>query len=101
MILLKAYNKKSLTDYKPKRIRRYDGTHVNIASFVNRFRLSRKTEPGINRIMVASLRARFTHHKSLHDKISIASARIHVYETKHGKKKFIACKDQLQQPWQN
>ena len=34
--------KKSLTDHKPKRIIRYDGTHVNIASFVNRFRLSRK-----------------------------------------------------------
>ena len=28
---------KSLTDHEPKRIRRYDGTHVNIASFVNRF----------------------------------------------------------------
>ena len=51
--------------------------------------------------MKASLRARFTHHKSLHDKISIASARRHVYETKHGKNKIIACKDQLQQPWQN
>ena len=28
---------KSLTDHKPKRTRRYDGKHVNIASFVNRF----------------------------------------------------------------
>ena len=28
---------KSLTDHEPKRIRRYDGNHVNIASFVNRF----------------------------------------------------------------
>ena len=27
----------SLTDHEPKEIRRYDGTHVNIASFVNRF----------------------------------------------------------------
>ena len=27
----------SLTDHKPKRIIKYDGTHVNIASFVNRF----------------------------------------------------------------
>ena len=34
MNLLKAYNKKSLTDYKPKRIRRYDGTHVNMASYI-------------------------------------------------------------------
>ena len=33
---------KSLTDHKPKRTRRYDGNHVNIASSVNRFRLSRK-----------------------------------------------------------
>ena len=32
------------TDHNPKRIRRYDGTHVNIASFVNRFRLSRKLD---------------------------------------------------------
>ena len=36
MNLLKAYIK-SLTDHKPKRIRKYDGAHVNIASFVNRF----------------------------------------------------------------
>ena len=28
---------KSLTDHKPKRARRNDGMHVNIASFVNRF----------------------------------------------------------------
>ena len=28
---------KSLTDHEPKRIRRYDGTQVNIASSVNRF----------------------------------------------------------------
>ena len=25
---------KSLTDHEPKRIRRYDGTHVNIASYM-------------------------------------------------------------------
>ena len=36
--------KKSLTNHKPKRIRRYDGTHVNIASFINRFRLGRKLD---------------------------------------------------------
>ena len=29
---------KSLTDHEPKRHRRYDGTHVNIASFINSFR---------------------------------------------------------------
>ena len=33
----KCIEQKSLTDHEPKRIRRYDGTHVNIASFVNRF----------------------------------------------------------------
>ena len=39
-----SIEQKSLTDRKPKRIRRYDGTHVNIASFVNRFRPSRKLD---------------------------------------------------------
>ena len=34
MNLLIAYNKKSLTDHEPKRIRRYDGTHVNMASYI-------------------------------------------------------------------
>ena len=33
----KCIEKKSLTEHEPKRYRRYDGTHVNIASFVNRF----------------------------------------------------------------
>ena len=75
---------KSLTDNKPKRTRRYDGNHVNIASLVNRFQTCQKTEHGINRIMKASLRAWR-----------------HVYETKDGKNKIIAWKDQLQQPWQN
>ena len=46
---------KCLTGHEPKRIRRHDDTHVNIASFINRFRLGRKTEHGINRIMKASL----------------------------------------------
>ena len=32
-----SIDQKSLTDHKPKRIRKYDGTHVNIASYVNRF----------------------------------------------------------------
>ena len=32
-----SIDQKSLTDHKPKRIIKYDGTHVNIASFVNRF----------------------------------------------------------------
>ena len=29
----KPIDQKSFTDHKPKRIRRYDGTHVNIASY--------------------------------------------------------------------
>ena len=29
----KPIDQKSLTDHEPKRIRRYDGTHVNIASY--------------------------------------------------------------------
>ena len=33
----KCIEQNSLTDYEPKRTRRYDGNHVNIASFVNRF----------------------------------------------------------------
>ena len=40
---------KSLTDHKTKRTRRYDGNHVNIASFVNRFQTWQKTEHGRNR----------------------------------------------------
>ena len=40
----KSIAQKSLTDHEPKRIRKYDGTHVNIASSVNRFRLSRKLD---------------------------------------------------------
>ena len=28
-----SIEQKSLTDHKPKRIRRYDGTHVNMASY--------------------------------------------------------------------
>ena len=38
----KCINQKSLIDQEPKRHRHYYGTQVNIASFVNRFRLSRK-----------------------------------------------------------
>ena len=33
----KCMEQHSLTDHEPKRIRRYDGTHVNIANFVNSF----------------------------------------------------------------
>ena len=50
----KCIEQKSLTDHEPKRIGRYDGTHVNIASFVNRFQTWQKTEHGKNRIMKAS-----------------------------------------------
>ena len=66
---------KYLTDHEPKRHRRYDGTHVNIASFINSFRLRRKTKDGINRFMIATLRAHATHHKALSDNISIPIAR--------------------------
>ena len=45
----KCIEQKSLTDHEPKRIRRYDGTHVNIASFVNRLQ-----SMAVNRIMKAS-----------------------------------------------
>ena len=30
----KCIDQKSFTDHKPKRIRKYDGTHVNIASYI-------------------------------------------------------------------
>ena len=92
---------KSLTDHKPKRTRRYDGNHVNIASFVNRFQTWQKTEHGRNNNMKASWWAWCTHHKAMHDKTSIPTARWHVYEAIHGKNKSIACMDQLQQAWQN
>ena len=39
-----SIEQKSLTDHEPKGHIKYDGTHVNIASFVNRFRLSRKLD---------------------------------------------------------
>ena len=45
----KCIEQKSLTYHKPKRTRRYDGNHVNIASFVNRFQTWQKTEHGRNR----------------------------------------------------
>ena len=35
----KCIEQKSLTDHEPIRTRRYDGNHVNIASFVNRFQI--------------------------------------------------------------
>ena len=41
-----SIQEKSLTDHKPKGIRKYNGNQVNIATFVNRFRLSRKPEHG-------------------------------------------------------
>ena len=70
----KSIDQKSLTDHQPKSHIRYGGTHVNIASFINSFRLRRKTGLGINRIMIANLRAQNTHHKALHDKKSIPTA---------------------------
>ena len=55
---------KSLTDHKPKGIIKYNGNHVNIASFVNRFRLSRKLEHGKTdlRRHVCELEALTTRH---------------------------------------
>ena len=44
MNLLKAYNKRPLLTISQKGTEKYDGTHVNIASFVNRFRLIRKLD---------------------------------------------------------
>ena len=86
----------SLTDRKPKRTRRYDGNHVNIASFVNRFQTWQKTEHGRNNNMKASWWAWCTHHKAMHHKKSIPTARWKVYEAIHGNNKSIACMDQLQ-----
>ena len=62
----KCIEQKSGTDHEPKRHRRYDGTDVNITSFINSFRLSRKIEHGKNRIMKAALRAQITQHKAFH-----------------------------------
>ena len=70
---------KSLTDHEPKRNRRYDGTHVNIASFINRFRLSGISEHGRNRLVIETLQADATHHKALHDNTSIPTVRRHVH----------------------
>ena len=60
----KSIDQKSLTDHEPKRHRRYDGTHVNIARFINSFRL-----------MKATYRAQTTHNKALNDNLSISTAR--------------------------
>ena len=87
---------KSLNDHKPKRTRRYDGNDVNIASSVNRFQTWQKAEHGRNNNMKTSWWAWCTHHKAMHDKKSIPTARWHVYEAIHGKNKSIACMDQLQ-----
>ena len=92
---------KVLTDHKPKGTRRYDGNHVNIASFVIRFQTWQKTEHGRNNDMKASWWAWYTHHKAMHDKTSIPTARWHVYEAKHGKNNCIPCMDQLQYAWPN
>ena len=83
-------------------IKKINGIHLyKHSKFYYQIQTWQKTEHGINRITKASLRARFTHHKALHDKTSIPTARRHVNKAIHGKSKFIACMDQLQQPWQN
>ena len=91
---------KFLTDHKPKRTRRYDGKHVNIASFAIRFQTWQKTEHGRNNNMKASLWPWCTHYGAIHDKPTIPIARWHVCEAIHGKNKSIACMDQLQWAWQ-
>ena len=100
-ILLNTYDKSSLVTISQKKTRRYDGNHVNIASSVIRFQTYQKTEHGRNINMKASWWAWCTPHKAMHDKTSIPTARWHVYEAIHGKRKYIAWKDQLQQAWQN
>ena len=88
---------KFLTDHKPKGIRKYNGNHVNIAIIVNRFTLSEKLEHGKIDIKWACLRARCTHYRAWHDKLSIHPSRRHGIEAKHGKNNNISCMDQLQQ----
>ena len=63
-------------------IRKYDVTHVNIASFVNRFQ---QTKHGIEIIMKAPSRARCTHYRASHDKLSIYPSIRHDIEATHGK----------------
>ena len=59
-----SIQEKSLTDHKPKGIRKYNGIHVNIAIIVNRFRLGRKLEHGKtdSRRHVCELDALITKH---------------------------------------
>ena len=78
-----SIDQKSLTDHKPKRIRKYDGTHVNIASYYYRF------IHGRNRIMKACWCACTTHHRALHGMARQPTVRRHVCEAKHGKSKSI------------
>ena len=73
--------------HKPKRIRRYDGTHVNIASFLNRFKHGR------NIIMKACWWGWTTHHRAINGMARQPTVRRHVCEAKHGKRKFIGCMD--------
>ena len=88
--------RKSLIDLKPKGIRKYNGIQVNIASYVNIFRLSRKLEHGKTDIKQACLRARCTHYRAFHDNLSIHPSIIHIIQARHGKNNIIACTDQLQ-----
>ena len=39
----KCIEQQSLTDHEPKRIRRYDGTHVNMASYMTDSYMARTT----------------------------------------------------------
>ena len=62
----KDIEQNSLTDLYPKMHGKYGSTHANMASYMNSFRLRRKTEHGRNRFMIAILQAQFTHHKAFH-----------------------------------
>ena len=56
----------SLTELSPKMHGKYGSTHTNMASYVNIFRLNRKTEHGRNRFMITTLQAHATHHNAFH-----------------------------------
>ena len=56
---------------------------------------------GRNRIMKACWWTCATHHRAIYGMARQPTVRRHVCETIQGNSKFIACKHQLQQPWQN
>ena len=73
----------SFTDHKPKMIRKYDGTHVNMASYITDSYMAGIT---ISR-HVDELVQLTTEQK--HGMARQPTVRRHVCEAKHGKSKFI------------